>query len=870
MQKGVKMKEKTVVFSCFFLLGVGFLHCLEIKYENLKGAKRKTESIWEMGFGGENNWAKIKTVVEEIEGIIYYCTGKENVEKISLPCLNVSYDLRVYGQLKDEAGQACTGLLESSQLDEDRDGYFSPSGTGKEAAVIPASYFDIVLPPGKGFYLSFIYLAKDGHKKAEIPLESGYLNKNRTCRLAFFNVGPKVSWWTAQGVYVIQTAKDKGIVIGRITDSKDEEKVSILAGSLRITTGRPFNVGKTNKLIWPGHLYNTATDFDAFEISRLGNLVPLFVGTSFEWLPLSLWEKYPEATEKMKTKAALVQQGIDNFHKYGVKVILGIPPEKCLLPWEIMEKEFPHFLPEKLTEEGKFIKAKFNGTIDRANEEAMKFLEREFPPVLKKLFRDVDYADCQGEERLFQPYNYLEYPFYSQAALENYRKFVNNPAARFPTASTIPETERTFNRPTAQDWKNFFAWRTKVHTDFFLTWAKCEWLAFSDNPRYQGAEAEDGVGIVEKHVPHGIDFERLCASPYITLYVAEYPKSSADPHFIEWNKYVRKFKKKMFNLFDDVQLFHDIYTKYKGTSEYTTQIRENMNRIKKTLLELFVSAGVDIDTDGYACCSLSSFNLLTYPSYANQYGGTVENEIWPLWQALIRKYYGYGYISLEEAERRIKEVQQQPLSLPRKEGNTRKIEIVFKKDIVIDGEERDWFFPEEQFVGQVEQSFLNPGKWKGEKDLSCFFSLSYDRENLYFTARVKDDFYFPEEKLVLGQYGDEVNLYFSFADVEKEILQMGLNCWQLRFCPGKREVFIKSMPIPKSRVFTRKTEEGYFVESSIPFSFFRFKPEKGKIVFADVSVIDADSQQGAKSHLVWHAKCKPWSNPLCWAQATWK
>ncbi|HPP11913.1 MAG TPA: sugar-binding protein, partial [bacterium] len=765
---------------------------------------------------------------------------------------------------KDERGQEITGLLESKAVDSNGDGRFAGAAVSKEAARISATYFHVPVPVSavKNNWLKFTYTGRTGLRQAEIPLHPDFLNKNKTCRIGFFNVGPRNSWWTAKGTYIIQTADDRGMVIGRVSNTSDEEKLSLIPGSLQIVTGKPFAVGKTDKLIWPGHIYNTATDFDAYEISRLGNLVPLFIA-NFEWLPLSLWEKYPEITEKMKMKAALAQQGIDNFHKYSVKVILAIPPERCLMPWEVMEKEFPQFLPEKLTREGKFVRAKFNGTIDRANEEAVAFLEREFPSVLKKLFRDVDYADCQGEERLFQPYNYLEYPFYSKAALENYRKYLKNSEAKFPTASTIPETERTFNTPTASKWKNYFAWRTRVHTDFFLTWAKCEWLAFHDNPRYRGAEVEDGAGIVEKNVPHGIDFERLCASPYITLYVAEYPKSSADPHFLEWNKYVRKYKKKMFNLFDAPQLFPDIYQQYQGTAEYTRHIRENMGRIKKTLITFFLSAGVNIDTDGYACCGLSDFNLLTYPSYADRYGGTVENEIWPLWQALIRKYYGYGYISAEEAEKIIKEVETENLSPSPIQGSKKKLTIAARNDILVDGLEKEWAFSPEQLIGHPEQAFLNPGNWKGTEDLSGHFLLGYDRNQLYFAARVKDNQFFPEEKLVLGQYGDEVDLYFSFADPEREILQMGLNCWQLRFCPGKSQVFSRNAAISGSKVVTRRLPDGYFIEGSVPFSFFQFKP-KGKKVLLDVSIIDADSEEGAKSNLVWHARCKPWAHPFSW------
>lgn len=845
----------------FFMVFVVSSYGIDINYEDLKGAKRKTE-FWDIGFGIVS-FSKLKPYLSEIEGIAYFRKGKWNVEKLPMPYLNITWDVWVYKKVKNEEGKEVMGRVNSKVLDKNNDGYFFLPPSKNETAIIPATYFDIPVKVGKrrNNYLSFTYISEKGEKNAKIPLNLKYLNKKKTCRIGFFNPAPRASWWTAKGVYIIQSTKDRGIIIGRIGDGKEEDKISIIPGTLKITSGKEFKPSKTDKLIWPGHIYGTATDFDAYEMSRLGNVVPLFPA-GFEWVPVSLWDKYPEATRKMKEKAENAQRGIDNLHKYGVDVILGLNCETTRPYPEMLKNEFPEYIPEKLTPDGKFIKCAWLGGLDEANPEAMEFLEKEFSKLLKRLFRDVDYIDCEPEARFFTPYKYMRYPFYSKAALENYRKFLNDPKARFPTASSVPETERTNNRPSATDWKNYFKWRTKVHTDFFIRWAKAGYLAFHNNPRYKGAEAEDGAGIARKNVPHGVDLERMFSCPYISFFVAEYPKSASDPYFIIWHKYARKYNKKLINLFDVQQLFTDIWIKYRNTPELTKHIRNNMKKIKKTLIKFFISAGVDIDTDGYGCCSMSFFNHFTYPSYAKRLGGTIKNEIWPLWQALIRKYYGYGYMSLKEAEEIIREAEKE--KIPFNPAGKKKLKILFGKEIIIDGKDSDWIFPETQFIGNKKQAHLHPREWKGKKDLSCYFSLATDRKNLYIAAKVRDDKFFPESKLTLGQYGDEVNLYISFADPRKEILVIKMNCWQLRLLPERKQVYIAEMEIPGSKAICRRLKDGYFIEGSIPFSYFKFYPRKGDMVRVDFSVLDADSEKGAKSNLIWNADYKPWRSPEGW------
>ena len=881
------MKKQLIgVLAAAFISVVCFAEELTVKYEDLKGPRRidKEKNCWEIAFGGYENSEKIRSL-PGLEGIIRIKEGKieglKEGEKIEFPNLNVSYDMRGYGKKfnslisnsaqKINAKDGWNGgpLFNSREISgEDTDEWKANAITETlkaypqgEYIIVPATWFDAKgkAVQQKNATLAVTYLDKENNRITySTALDQSCINSDGSTRIGFFNIGVRLSWFTSQSCYIIQSDKEKGRVIGKISvDPLDNvpftEKIAIIPGSIKIIDKKMEPFTKTDKIIHFLNAYHTMTDFDAVEISRLGNLSGL-TPVKFYWFPLSLWPKYPEEAEKLKAIARDAQKGIDNLHKYGVKVILGTHCEGSFIHPEIAKKEFPDFIPEKLTKDGKFVKhQEWFGGLDEANPNAMKFLETEFGKVQKELFKNVDYVEAQPERRFFNPYNYLEVPFYSKAALGSFRNFVNNPNAKFPTAANIPETERTFNTPSSDDWKKYYEWRSKVHTDFFISWAKAGWNAFHDDKGYQGAMLVDSPAIALNDQPHGIELERLFASPYYKLFIAEYIKSSQDPVFKIWYDYAKKYKKQLINLFDDYQINNNVFFHEKGYMPGT----------EKNLVKLFISAGVECGTDGYSSCGLFVFNLLTYPSYIKdcKLKTPYKNIIWPLWRALVKKYYNYGDMPLPEAEQIIeKALKSAPVNFST-EGKRKA--VIRMKNKIIDGNKEKWdFTSKEQVINKAEQAFLNPGKWKSPEDLSAAFDLAADDKNLYIGVDVKDDNFFPENKIVNGKYGDEANIFISFADPREDSLFMNVNCFQFRLMPGKDKVYIGETPLKGSKAIFKQTANGYFMEASIPFSEFKFVPQKGAMICFDFSILDADDESGVKNNLIWNAKYKPWNGPL--------
>jgi len=559
----------------------------------------------------------------------------------------------------------------------------------------------------------------------------------------------------------------------------------------------------------------------------------------------------------MEQLAGLAQEGIDNLHKYGVKTMLALDNETVTIGSEAARKELAEYVPEKLTPEGEFAPDyMWFGGLDEANPEAMRFLETELSKVLRKLFRDVDYLMCEPERAFFYPYDYLKYPYYSKAALKSYRRFSGDPDAKFPTASTVPNTERTSNRPTGGDWKRYFAWRTKVHTDMFISWAKAHWNAFHDDPRYQGAVVIEKMGVALENEPHGIDLERLFASPCIEVFVPEYPTSAQDPYFKVWHQYARQYKKKVLNLFNVDQLYWDIQVKYWRTPEYMERIEKDMAAIEKRLIKRFLSAGVNIDADGFASCGTSIFNRFTYPDFGGK-TRPIKHRLWTIWQALVRKYYNYGQMSLEEAERVLNERQKGETVAPNLEGKKR-MHIVPARKIVIDGKGDEWDLASGETIREKDQA---PGfeDWKGPKDLSCSFVVAADKGHVYLAANVTDDKVVLKGDLVPrpdNPWADEVNLYISITDLRKDAtIQRGLNAYQLRFIPGEDRVWHSQvLPIPGSNAAWRKKKDGYFVEGRVPLSYLGFDPAPGMWIGLELHVIDADTKRGCRGSLFWNSK----------------
>ncbi len=896
------MKKATLIFIGVNLIATTIFG-LEIKYADLKGARHKTDSYWEVGYAGLRIWNKIRPALGEIEGIAYIKDGKWNCDILPLPELKVTGDLWLVGPgkfLQNKSGGPVIpgrgGMISGNELKAVRDGVLQLKNlTAKRGtAIIPATFFD--LPRGTvsgSTCLTLTYQGKGGKQEVDVALSREYANTDGSTRIGLYNVRLSSSWWITQSCYIIQSSKTKGRIIGKIPmdtvpyegqleTSKTPEKLQIIPGSIKVVNKSLPSFRSSDKVIWPGHLYTTASDFDAYEISLLGN-VAFMVCRLQSWVPVHLWNKYPKLVNKMRKNAEYAQKGIGNFHKYGVMVILGVNDESAHLAEKVLANEYPDLRSERLTKDGKFVPVinKYGTGLCEGTPEAMKILKKELAAMLKKLFRDVDYLNCQPESRFFAPYKYLKYPYYSKGALESYRKFVKNPKAKFPTDSKIPVTARTFNTPTAKDWRNYFAWRNEIHTNFFINWAEAAKIAFGSNPRYKGGMAEDARSISIDR-PDGVILEKLFASPAIELFVPEYATSLQDPYYQVWNRYAKKYKKQLVPLFDNYMIFppklHKSYLlirrkKVKKLPEFSTQMEETMDDMVSNLVKIFIDAGVKTGSSGYACCSMSSYNQKTYSNLMASFcgGKAVGNPIWTVWQALIRKYYGYGAMTLAEAEKILKNIKKKKKVNPVNKS-LKNISIPQAKKISLDGNKADWDFSKEAEIVDSKEQAAGFRGWKGTTDCSCKFKLAIDDKYLYFAADVTDNRVMTEKEMSgcpRCPWMDELDLYFSNEDIRNiNRTWRGNNGHQIRFLPGSNKVYSgQEIAIKDSKCISKTTPNGYFIEGRIPLGYFKMKPEPGMKIALQLQLIDADDPSGVRGSLFWNPSSNG-NKPEFWGMAT--
>ena len=387
--------------------------------------------------------------------------------------------------------------------------------------------------------------------------------------------------------------------------------------------------------------------------------------------------------------------------------------------------------------------------------------------------------------------------------------------------------------------------------------------------------AEDGASVAVNDQPHGIDLERLFACPQISLFIAEYPKSKDDPYYRIWNKYARQYRKKYINLFDANMIyppeFRQVWQEWrrdtrKKMPEFAGQLRQDLGVLEKNLVALFVSAGVDIDTDGYACCGLGDFNQWTYPAFMKDRGGPVNNGVWRVWQALARKYYNFGTMDLNEADKIIETIKKNQVT-GKIDPEKRKAVILAAEKIIIDGKNDDWDFTSAPSVNTPEQASQFKG-WRGPSDASFQFQVAADQTKLYFGILVKDDVLVLKNQLdscPRSPWADEMNMYLTTVDIREAAgVWREKNAQQLRLLPGEKQIWhTQAAPIAGSNVAWQKTDDGYFIEGQVPWRYFGFQPAPGMWLGLEAQMLDADSATaGCRGSLLWNSKGKP--EPANW------
>jgi hypothetical protein len=295
----------------------------------------------------------------------------------------------------------------------------------------------------------------------------------------------------------------------------------------------------------------------------------------------------PTADQRREGFVRQMQDWIDAGHKHGLKMALS-------LSWSMpLCGSRDSSMPEAFTgeilepETGAFTKAE--GQFDWGNSEARKAALAALADIARRL-RGLDYLFYN--EPHFDTSTWYKVPFFSEAALADFRAFVGDGTARFPAKAYAPDTPRTDNAATQGDWRRWHDWINHLYAEMVGGQARAVAEANRDNSAYAGAiwfQASMWHGD-----QYGVDLDLVCAIPEITYIVCEYATAADHPGYRAFRYYADRHGKR-FGTFVNVG-------RYDATSPGSTRYDGTPEDTRRT-----IRFGIDENADMIAAYPMSSF-----------------------------------------------------------------------------------------------------------------------------------------------------------------------------------------------------------------------------------------------------------------------
>ena len=266
-------------------------------------------------------------------------------------------------------------------------------------------------------------------------------------------------------------------------------------------------------------------------------------------------------------------------HDAGLKVALSLSwstplshPRDSSMPEEFWGQVF-----DPLTGEFAKVEQGFDWGDPAAREAAFAALK----DVADRL-HGVDYLFFN--EPHFNVSTWYETPFYSEAALTDFREFAGDGSIRFPAKPYAVETSRTDNAATQGHWRLWHDWINQLYTQRIAGEARVFAEANQDNPDYGGAiwfQASSWFGD-----DFAVDLDQICAIPEVTYIVCEYATTRDHPGYRAFRYYADRHQKR-FGTFVNVGRYDATQpgsTRYQGSVQDTRRairlgIEENADMV---------------------------------------------------------------------------------------------------------------------------------------------------------------------------------------------------------------------------------------------------------------------------------------------------
>lgn len=278
--------------------------------------------------------------------------------------------------------------------------------------------------------------------------------------------------------------------------------------------------------------YREMTDEEMDEHCR--DLAPHFDVVQLHW---AYWawrylqaQEDEQAREYLDGKISLIQRWVDASRRAGLEAALSVNWSPPVANRSDM-RDRPELQGERFDPEtGEFVKVE--DAFDWGNAEAARLAADALRDIAGRI-TGISYQ--WFDEPTYRLHVWHQAPFFSEAALEDFRRFTGDPAARFPAKPYAVETDRTDNRAGPEDWETWRRWVASVYTRMIRGWVEAVEEANADNPDYKGA-------IWFQHYrwwgpDYGSDLDEVFAIPGITWVVCEYCTNADDPNFKAFRHY---------------------------------------------------------------------------------------------------------------------------------------------------------------------------------------------------------------------------------------------------------------------------------------------------------------------------------------------
>jgi len=155
------------------------------------------------------------------------------------------------------------------------------------------------------------------------------------------------------------------------------------------------------------------------------------------------------------------------------------------------------------------------------------------------------------------------------------------------------------------------------------------------------------------------------------------------------------------------------------------------------------------------------------------------------------------------------------------------------------------------------------GKIQNGRDLSAVWQSHWDDRFLYIRVDTIDDMFVRDSKVPWND--DSIELYID-ADGNRSSHFDGKNDFHLIYRWKDQSVSLSKNSPHKGNLGIRqtmiRTDQGYTLETSIPWSTLGVRPIAGRMIGIDVQINDDDSGRGRDGKLAWHSKNdNAWRNP---------